>query len=222
MPVTMSQNSEQEFLLARDVLEIGALISILKKDIPSFGRYLSQLKPYYLDYGSNMPVSPYKQQLLGLNLLCLLSQNKVAEFHTELERMSTHDILESVYIQHPRCIEQYLMEGNYNKLFLAQCNVPAKNYTFFMDILLDTIRDEIADCMEKSYHSIPIDEVKQMLYQEDPVKFELFFAKRGWQLGPDHSVLFTAAKQEEESAFFASNDLTKQMLGYARELEKIF
>lgn len=35
---------------------------------------------------------------------------------------------------------QYLMEGSYNKVFLAKGNIPAASYTFFIDILLDTIR----------------------------------------------------------------------------------
>lgn len=38
------------FCFAGDVLEIGALWSILKKDIPSFERYMAQLKCYYFDY----------------------------------------------------------------------------------------------------------------------------------------------------------------------------
>lgn len=33
-----------------DILEIGAQWSILKKDIPSFERYMAQLKCYYFDY----------------------------------------------------------------------------------------------------------------------------------------------------------------------------
>ena len=37
-------------LILGDVLEIGALWSILKKDIPSFERYMAQLKCYYFDY----------------------------------------------------------------------------------------------------------------------------------------------------------------------------
>lgn len=40
---------------------------------------------------------------------------------------------------HP-CPLQYLMEGSYNKVFLAKGNIPAESYTFFIDILLDTIR----------------------------------------------------------------------------------
>lgn len=42
-------------------------------------------------------------------------------------------------LPHP-CPLQYLMEGSYNKVFLAKGNIPAESYTFFIDILLDTIR----------------------------------------------------------------------------------
>lgn len=47
-------------------------------------------------------------QLLGLNLLFLLSQNRVSEFHTELERLSARDIQTNVYIRHPVSLEQVL------------------------------------------------------------------------------------------------------------------
>ncbi len=42
--------SKQELVIARDVLEIGALHSIETKDNASFERYLAQLKCYYFDY----------------------------------------------------------------------------------------------------------------------------------------------------------------------------
>lgn len=53
-----------------------------------------------------LPESAYKHQLLGLNLLFLLSQNRVAEFHTELERLPARDIQSNVYIKHPVSLEQ--------------------------------------------------------------------------------------------------------------------
>lgn len=65
----------------RDVLEIGAFFSIETQRVDSFERYLSQLKVYYFDY-KDLPESTNKYQLLGLNLLRLLSQNRLAEFHT--------------------------------------------------------------------------------------------------------------------------------------------
>lgn len=45
-------------------------------------------------------------QLLGLNLLFLLSQKQVAEFHMELERLPAKDIQTNVYIKHPVSLEQ--------------------------------------------------------------------------------------------------------------------
>jgi len=111
---------------------------VAKKDIPAFERYIAQLKPYYLDYSkqgnekynftclkikfakilafrTGLVESAYKYQLLGLNLLYLLSQNRVSEFHTELELLPP-DQIHNVYIKHPLSIEQYLMEGRYNRV----------------------------------------------------------------------------------------------------------
>lgn len=116
LPTSNAVASKQELLLARDVLEIGVQWSIAANDIPSFERYMSQLKCYYFDYKSQLPESPFKYQLLGLNLLFLLSQNRVAEFHTELELLPSEHIQNDVYIKHPLSIEQYLMEGSYNKV----------------------------------------------------------------------------------------------------------
>lgn len=53
-----------------------------------------------------LPEAAYMHQLLGLNLLFLLSQNRVSEFHTELERLSARDIQTNVYIRHPVSLEQ--------------------------------------------------------------------------------------------------------------------
>jgi SAC3/GANP/Nin1/mts3/eIF-3 p25 family. len=65
---------------------------------------------------SRVPESPYKNEMLGLNLLYLLSQNRVAEFHMELERIQYEDMVNDVYINHSLQLEQYLMEGNYRKV----------------------------------------------------------------------------------------------------------
>ena len=43
----------------------------------------------------------------------------MAEFHTELERLPAKEVQNNVYIKHPVSLEQYIMEGSYNKvLFL--------------------------------------------------------------------------------------------------------
>lgn len=47
---------------------------------------------------------------------------------------------------------------------MAKGNVPAQNYNFFMDILLDTIRGEIAVCLERAYEKISLKDAARMLY----------------------------------------------------------
>ncbi|XP_033014379.1 26S proteasome non-ATPase regulatory subunit 8-like [Lacerta agilis] len=50
LPTTGTKLTKQQLILASDILEIGAQWSILKKDIPSFERYIAKLKCYYFDY----------------------------------------------------------------------------------------------------------------------------------------------------------------------------
>ena len=170
-----------------NILEIGALhsIAIGTKDpqlsFDRFERYMAQLKCYYLDYKGELPESPYKYQLLGLNLLYLLSRNRVAEFHTELELLPSSQ-LDNPYIRHPVSLEQYLMEGTYNKIFLAKGNVPAPSYNLFMDKLLETIRGEIGSCLEKAYHKISLAGASRMLYS-DPAQMHEYANQVCLQIG---------------------------------------
>ena len=77
--------------------------------------------------------------ILGLNLLRLLVQNRIAEFHTELELLSP-TALENACIKHAVELEQSFMEGAYNRVLSAKQNVPYKTYDYFMDLLAKTVR----------------------------------------------------------------------------------
>ncbi|KAK7883034.1 hypothetical protein WMY93_029208 [Mugilogobius chulae] len=168
-----------------------------------------------------LPEAAYMHQLLGLNLLFLLSQNRVSEFHTELERLSAKDIQTNVYIRHPVSLEQYLMEGSYNKVFLAKGNIPAESYTFFIDILLDTIRDEIAGCIEKAYEQIQFSEATRVLFFSSPKKMTEYAKKRKWTLSTDGYYSFTNQQQRTEEVNIPSTELAQQVIEYARQLEMI-
>uniref|UniRef100_A0A8C9PWP4 26S proteasome non-ATPase regulatory subunit 8 n=1 Tax=Spermophilus dauricus TaxID=99837 RepID=A0A8C9PWP4_SPEDA len=205
LPTSGTKLTKQQLILARDILEIGAQWSILRKNIPSFERYMAQLKCYYFDYKEQLPESAYMHQLLGLNLLFLLSQNRV-------------DIQSNVYIKHPESIEQYLMEGSYNKVFLAKGNILAESYTFFIDILLDTIRDEIAGCIEKAYEKILFIEATRILFFNTPRKMTEYAKKRGWILGPNSYYSFSSQQQKPEDTTIPSTELAKQVMEYARQL----
>lgn len=218
MPTTGTAQP-QELVLARDVLEIGVQWSVLKQDIPCFERYMSQLKCYYFDYSGILPESPYAFQLLGLNLMCLLAQNRLAEFHTELERLPPKELQDNVYIRCPVSLEQYLMEGNYNKVFLTKGNVPAENYTFFVNILLETLRDEIASCLEKGYAEISFKEAAKMLSLGEK-EVRAYGQTKGWQMNATDFV-FVQSNADSSNQLINSPKLIENFLGYSKELERI-
>ena len=212
---------ERELLLARNTLEIGVLWSIATGNIDSFERYFTQLKCYYFDYAAHLPDSPYQFQILGLNLLNLLAQTRLAEFHTELELLPVES-LENVYIKHPISLEQFLMEGSYHKIFLSKGNIPAENYAFFMDILICTIRDEIASCAEKAYRQVPVSEAGKMLMIDSLEKLHEYTSSRKWKLDSGAQYfIFDQEEMKEKLHFVRNKGLIQQSLGYARELEKI-
>lgn len=67
---------------------------------------------------SNLPESSRMYFLLGLNLVNLLSQNRISEFHTLLERIDPIAMQQNQYVKHAIKIEQCLMEGSFNKVRL--------------------------------------------------------------------------------------------------------
>ncbi|CAF0877438.1 unnamed protein product [Adineta steineri] len=204
-----------------DTLEIAAQCAILIGDIPSFERTLAQLKPFYFDLEDRLPESPYRYQLLGLNLLSLLSQNRLADFHTELELLPPKDIQNDIYLKYPVSLEQYLMEGSYNKVFLAKGTVPSPYFTFFMDILLDTIRDEIACCMEKSYRTISFTEAARLLYLNKTDELAAIAKKHGWQIKADQIFHFENNQMKADNEHVPADEIASQMIQYAREMEII-
>lgn len=181
---------------------------------------MAQLKSYYFDYQSNLPESTYKYQLLGLNLLFLLSQNRVAEFHTELELLPVDFIQSNIYIRHPLSLEQYLMEGSYNKIFLAKGNVPAASYNFFIDILLNTVRDQIGACMESAFDKISVRDAARMLFLTTENETVEFAKRKNWTSKNGYFCFGVPSEKKVEEPI-PSAELVTLAIDYARELEMI-
>ncbi|CAB4064837.1 PSMD8 [Lepeophtheirus salmonis] len=218
--VGMMSSRRKSLVLARNILEIGAQYGVETKDIPSFERYMAQLKTYYSDY-PDLPESSLKYELLGLNLLRLLSQNRLAEFHIELELLlSIEAILNNPYISNPVALEQYIMEGTYNKILVMKDNVPSPRHAYFIDLLLITIRNEIGSCLEKAYEKISAPECAKMLYLNDKA-MDGFVKERGWSIQPDQFVYFQATDKKTHEAEVPTLELAKMAITYAKEMEQI-
>ena len=151
------------------------------------------------------------------NLLRLLVQNRIAEFHTELELISP-EVHKNVYVNYAIELEQCIMEGSYNKVLSARQDVPAEFYGYFMDLLMETIRDEVAGCAEKAYHHLTLADARKMFMLKSDAEVQAYVAERGWEL-QGGNVCF----QPDAAAGCAlpSIDLIANSLSYAKELERI-
>jgi len=214
-----SEEEKQGLVLLREVLEYGALLSIQTKDIASFERYISQVKTYYFDYAKRIPASSRQFMIIGLNLLHLLGKNKLDEFHTELELLPA-EAFQNVYIKHPIQLEQYMMEGAYNKVLKAKETVPDPTYAYFMDVLMGTVRNEIADCICKAYGELNMADAQKLLALPTADQTRAFVKERGWTVGQGDKLTFTK-DSESKASDIPSMKLIQQQLQYARELERI-
>ncbi|XP_028113996.1 26S proteasome non-ATPase regulatory subunit 8 homolog A-like [Camellia sinensis] len=208
-------NAVHELTLSNNVL------SVKIEDQDAFERDFFQLKPYYTDAHGRLPPSPQEYPILGLNLLRLLVQNRIAEFHTELELLSA-SAMENNCIKHAVELEQSFMEGAYNRVLSARQTVPHETYVYFMDLLAKTIRDEIAGCSEKAYDSLSINDARKiLLFSSDKELFEYVKEEHPeWEI-KNGFVIFQKAKESAPCKEIPSLQLINQTLSYARELERI-
>ena len=78
----------QETQIILDAFELGAFLSLKVGDMNAFERHISQVKTIYFDYKLVLPDPKNQALLTGLHLMHLLSQTRIAEFHTALETVA--------------------------------------------------------------------------------------------------------------------------------------
>lgn len=88
---------------------------------------------------SSIPLSTKESHIVGLNLLRLLVQNRIAEFHTEIELFPA-EIQDDENIRIVIQLEQALMEGAYHKVFSVRQGITDSSYSYFMDLLSTTVK----------------------------------------------------------------------------------
>ncbi|KAG8529362.1 uncharacterized protein KY384_005998 [Bacidia gigantensis] len=221
--------------LARATLETGAILSIRVKNPDAFTRYFQQLSPFYeLPSSSFSPKGDgQRSKVTGLYLLLLLTKGDYAEFHTALEGLETEitgvggKLLEDdKFIGYPVKLERWLMEGSYNRVWKAigRESVPSEEFGVFSEVLIGTIRSEIASCSEKAYPSLPIPNAKNLLFLDSEGGVVEFAQSRGWVV-KDGRIWFPAQEDENggmnRDTLLASKQVIENTIGYARELETI-
>lgn len=89
-------------------------------------------------------------------------------------------------------------------------------------ILINTIRNEVASCSERAYASIPVTNAKSLFFLDSEGGVIDFSRQRGWQT-TDGRIYFPPpdSTSGENDLLAATGQVIENTLGYARELETI-
>lgn len=209
----------QEVSIAREALEYATFLSTKAADTRTFELHIAQVKAYYRDFKTVVPPSPNQHLILGLNLLHLLVENRLAEFHCELELVDEADRTNGL-IAYPVMLEEWLMEGSYNKVLSSFKDSPSPYFTQFMQRLVDTVRDEIAECSSSSYDVLSLDSLQRMMMLSSRDELLAYIAAKRptWRVdaGVVHFMVSDKARVEVPAMALIGN-----LLSYATELERI-
>ncbi|VDK78609.1 unnamed protein product [Litomosoides sigmodontis] len=210
-------------MIHRDVFEIDALCSILRSDLDSFREAISVLISFYKSYGSSEKW-PNKWLMVGLHLMFLLVTNQHSQFHMLLEQIDQDIQQNNPYIKTPVTLEQSLIEGAYHKIMLTEKNIPSPYYALFIRISMDTVRDEIALCMERAFIKISQQDAARLLLFSDASEMTSFAEKRGWKssmYGRGVTYVFDHAQETHVKLMVDTKRIAEQAIYYAKQLEMI-
>ena len=212
------EGSPEATNLAAMALELGALLSVADDDLDAFARNISQLKPYYDTLSTT---TERKCHVLGLNLMHLLVDNRLSEFHAELELLSEEEA-GTPFVSFPITLERQLMVGSYDEVLNAGANVPDPSYNFFMENLIETVRDSIADCVEVTYKSLKLTDAVTMMKLDSVEELQEYVQdKRDDWIVEGDMLTFQPLPVGSKAADIPSMKLISQSLSYATELERI-
>lgn len=222
---------------AQAIYQIGAFSAVASKDQAAFDRFMNLLFPAYFDPSKKTALEGEAHVLLGLYLLSLLVRNQIAEFHVTLEQINAAPGIDAsnAYIQFPVQLQQCLVEGTYHRVVLARQQVPSPDYAWFIDALMDTIRysklhisdytfrNELANCLEKSFKTIELSSAARLLLltPEQAPQLAKFAEQRGWHVQNGSTIIFPSTKAQTTDLPTCTRSLIIQSMSYARELEEI-
>lgn len=233
IPYAGTTVNPNDLLIARSILEIGALTSINLLDYAQFENYISQLKSFY--QLSHLETSKNESKIISLFLLLLLSQGDLASFHIELEyfqnrNLTTDDLEKDQYLSIPINLEKWLIDGDYYKIydFLSQDHnkFPCNEFKLFKNNLVDAVRLEVWENLQKSYDSLPVSNCKLLLFMSNlsdgsfKEKVSEVFGDSGYVVEKGivyfkNESLVNSAEENDEKK------IVKDLLTYAMEMENI-
>ena len=180
-----SQAEVAELVALRECLEYGVLLSLQGSaaagpDVNAFRRNYAQLSVLYArGVREHLGASEREWLVVGLNLMLLLVEQRIADFHQELELIDPSVCRENPLVQYPVQLEVHLSEGSYNRVLAACGNAPDQHFGRLAESMAETVREEVAECIERAYDELSKDACARMLGLQGK-ELDSFLAGRGW------------------------------------------
>jgi 26S proteasome regulatory subunit N12 len=198
-------------------LQQAVLLSLGLQDKEGFARHVAQLKPLY-STEELCQAGDAKSLVVGLQLMFLLVENRLAEFHSELELLTEAE-RQIEAIAFPIKLEQFMMVGSFNQVLAATESVPSATFNFFMGSIVKTVRDSIAECAQAAYASLSLDAAQKMLMLDSRDELFDFVASQAWTV--EGQTIIFQLNDIARSTDVPSMRLLSESLAYATELERI-
>ena len=211
--------------IATTALEYGVLLAVADDgDMDAFSRNVAQLKPYYsLSSDDTLDEAQFSRKchILGLNLMHLLVENRLSEFHAELELLSEKEAQHN-FVTYPIRLERQLMVGSYDEVLRAATSEIPPSYEFFVSNLAQTVRDNIADCLEVAYNTMSLSAAAAMMRMDSVEELKEYISecREDWILDGEE-LCFQPPPVGSKASDVPSLKLIKQGLSYATELERM-
>ena len=225
-PSSLAMNQD-EFLIAREILELEMGHHLNKNDGKNFELSYLKTKQFYFDFNDSLPRSDKMLSFVGLYLLHLLANNRTTEFCTELELLDISD-LNNNYVRISRDLETCIMEGNYKQIFSIKSTVKnLPHYNFYLEKFDDAIKFQIARSAEKSYESLNVVDAVNLLMLSNAQELNAFIKNEtetleareiDWKI-VNERVNFNPINKEKLS--IPSNRIIEDTVAMGIEIEKI-
>ena len=134
--------------------------------------------------------------------------------------------MDNVFIKVPVSLEQYFVEGSYNKILSSKQNVPLQAYQFFIDKFVDAIRYEIARSAEKAYESLSLKDMASMFMIPNTAELQAFITQNnmkdsvGWEVNTSNNRVYFRIEKKEQKEIPATKMINLN-LEYATEMNRI-
>lgn len=231
MVVSDAKNKKADELF--EVLSLNIIAAEKARDMDAIDKALVLMRQFtFPQKGSSLSSAINQKKInefVGFDLLYLLVSNRLAEFHSQLELLSS-DVIADPNVDFVIKLEQFLMEGSFNLVLDKENLSPCPMYAWLLSQFEHTIRDEIANSIEVAYKTISVKKACKLLRLQSIEQLNLYInehEKSNWvvsntgKAGGDVAITFVKEAPLVGKDRIPSEKLIRENLNYATELEKI-